>query len=115
MARDSVFADDDDDEVGEGLFRTVFVDCRMSGQFDYILTCINEYWARNKCLQNMVSTTVLGFRLPLRKCRQNKLQLTSLPGPALLGCILSFSYFRDGNRNPSTVPGDGNKRELEMD
>ena len=48
-------------------------------------------------------STVLGFRLPLRKCRQNKLQLTLLPGLALLGCILTFPYFRDGNRNPSTV------------
>ena len=50
-----------------------------------------------------VGITVLGFRLPLRKCRQNKLQLTLLPSPALLGCILNFPYFRDGNRNPSTV------------
>ena len=64
----------------------------------------NKY--RHKCAiryQLMKGNTVLGFRLPLRKCRQNKLQLTLQPGPALLGCILNFPFFRDGNRNPSTV------------
>ena len=54
-------------------------------------------------LERVRDNTVLGFRLPLRKCRQNKLQLTLLPGLALLGCILTFPYFRDGNRNPSSV------------